>query len=308
MIIEFSGNTGAGKSTLVPILTQLLRDADQVARTTKEAIYHYTARTRVGQVVCSLTPAVLRGPALWRLFSYGISRVNMVRFASKNPQLVRHVVSSQLRRPIPWRHKWLILRLFFRMAGEYHFLTSQAQAEEILVFDEGFVHRAVHMFVSESEQPDPRQIISYLGLLPRSDLVVWVSAAPDTCLARIHARGLQKRLRGLTAKEVERFVEHSAQVVNVAVQYIKQAGWSVVEIANEGDLSVCSAELHQAVSLYLLGPASTLDKPASEADPGCPSEEPADYKTSSYSEKEVPAMTGRRQAVYHQRGLVDRPA
>jgi thymidylate kinase len=306
MIIEFSGNTGAGKSTLVPILTQLLRDADQVARTTQEAIYHYTARTRVGQVVCSLAPGVLRGPALWRLYSYGICRAHMVRFASQNPRLVRHVVKSQLRRPIPWRHKWLILRLFFRMAGEYHFLTSRAQAEETLVFDEGFVHRAVHMFVSESEQPDLGQVISYLELLPRSDLVVWVSAPPDTCLARIHARGLQKRLRGLTANEVDRFVKNSDQVVNVAVQYIKQAGWSVVEIANEGDLSACSAELHQEVGMYLPGPASTLERPAGETDLGSPSEDPADHESTGDTEREILATTSSRQAVHQRRGLVAR--
>lgn len=258
MIVEFLGNTGTGKSTLVPILTQLLRDDDVIAMSVTEAIHYYTARTLLGQGIRILAPTAMRGPILWRLFSYLISKLHVVQFAIQEPRLVRYVIRSQLRRPIPWRHRWLIVRLFFRMASEYHFLSSRAQADEVVVFDEGFVHRAVHMFVSASEQLNADQIIEYLKCLPRSDLVIWVKSPLDTCLARIYARGLQVRLSDLTAEDIARFVANAEQVVNIASQYLRDTGWSVVEITNDGDLGECTTEMHQNVEPYLFRMASAV--------------------------------------------------
>jgi thymidylate kinase len=144
------------------------------------------------------------------------------------------------------------------MASEYHFLSSRAQADEVVVFDEGFVHRAVHMFVSASEQLNAHQIIEYLKWLPRSDVVIWVKSPLDTCLARIHARGLQVRLSDLTTEGIARFVANAEQVVNIASQYLRDTGWSVVEITNDGDLGKCAAEMHHSVEPYLFQMASAV--------------------------------------------------
>lgn len=251
MIVEFVGNSGAGKSTLVPILTQALRDNELLAMSVPEAIRHYTAGVRPARALCALAPPAWRGAILWRFFFHLLSMPHLVQFAMQHPRLVRYVLGQQLRRPIPWRFRWLILRLFFYMASEYHFLSSQARASEIVVFDEGFVHRAVHMFVSEVEQVDPERVLEYLTLLPRSDLVILVQAAPATCLARIRARGLQVRLRNLTEQDIARFMANTAQVISIASQFLQDEGWPLVEVMNDGDLSGGTAELWHEVLPYV---------------------------------------------------------
>lgn len=248
MIVEFLGNTGAGKSTLVPILTRLLQDDDVMAMPVTEAIQHYTAKTLLGRSVEAVAPRALRGPILWRLFRHLISKLSLVQFSVQEPRLLWFVIVSQLRRPIPWRHRWLILRLFFRMVSEYRFLRSQAQTGEVVIFDEGFVHRTVHMFVSESEALRPDRIKDYLKWLPRSDLVIWVKSPLDTCLTRISTRGRQVRLNGLTSEDIARFVANAEQVVNVTARYLKDAGWTVVEIHNGGDLGKSTAEMLRGVA------------------------------------------------------------
>ena len=162
MIVEFLGNSGAGKSTLIPILIQLLRDDGLTAISVTEAIHHYMRQTLLGRALCRLMPKSLQGPILWRVFSYVTRNLYIAKFTIRHPQFVRYVLSSQLGRQIPWRHRWLILLLFFQMAGEYHFLKSHSRPNEIIIFDEGFVHRAVHMFVSVPEQINPDQVIEYL--------------------------------------------------------------------------------------------------------------------------------------------------
>jgi thymidylate kinase len=253
MIVEFLGNTGAGKSTLVPILTGLLRDESMTAMSATEAVYHYTARTLLGQGIHVLAPKALRGPILWRLFAYLISKLHMVRFSAQNPRLVRYVIRLQLRRPIPWRHRWLIVRLFFRMACTYSFLRSRAKANEFVILDEGLVHRVVHMFVSASEPLQADRVVEYLRWLPRSDLVICVKSPREICLARIQARGLQIRLANATEEDVARFVANGEQVVDMASRYLKDAGWSLVEITNDGDLSTCATQMRDELGSHLDG-------------------------------------------------------
>lgn len=252
MIVEFLGNSGSGKSTLIPILIRLLRDEGLMAMSMTEAIHDDMRKTYLGRIIGSLAPQAWQGPILWRVFSHVNSRLCTAKFALQNPRLMRYVIMSQLRRPIPWQHRRLILRLFFQMVGGYHFLKSRVQPNQILIFDEAFVHRVVHMFVSESEPIKPDQVLEYLKLLPRSDLVILVQSPLDVCLARIHARGLQVRLRDLEAPDIERFMMNAEQGVAIASKYLKEANWEIIEVENDGDLDVCTAELRRSLAEYFL--------------------------------------------------------
>jgi thymidylate kinase len=250
MIVEFLGTSGAGKSTFIPILTNILRDDGLTAMSATEAIHSYMRKTCIGRLVCFLMPQALQGPSLWRVFSYFIVKFCTAQFALKNPRLISDVVRSQLYRPIPWRHRQLILRLFFQMTGWRQFLERRRQPTDTLVFDEGFVHRATHMFASESERPNVDQVVAYLKRIPRLDLVIWVQAPLDACLARIYARGLQTRLRGLETSEVVQFLANAEQVVNIAAQYLNNTGSTVIQLENKGDLTASTSELRCKLSEY----------------------------------------------------------
>jgi len=251
MIIEFLGTSGVGKSTLIPVLIEFLRDDGLPAMTAIEAIHFYMRKTCVGRLVCCLMPPALQGPILWRVFSWFILKFSIAKFAMENPRLTSYVVESQLHRPIPRRHRWLILRLFFQMAGWYQFLKYRLQQNEALILDEGFVHRATHMFVSESEPLYAEQIVSYLKWIPRSDLVIWVQAPLDTCLARIHSRGIQARLRNLGTSDVTRLLANAEQVVSIAAQYLSDTGYNIIQVENNSDLTTSTGELRRQLSKRL---------------------------------------------------------
>jgi thymidylate kinase len=251
MIVEFLGTSGAGKSTLVPIVMKLLRDDGLTAMSATEAIHFYMRKTCIGRLVCFLMPQALQGPILWSVFSYLILKFYIAKFAIKNPRLMGYVVRSQLSRPIPWRHRWLVLRLFFRMAGWHQFLKRRLQPTEVLIFDEGFTHRATHMFASELERPNPDQVAAYLKRIPRLDLIIWVQAPLDTCLARICARGLQARLYGLATPQVAQFLTNAEQAVNIAARYLTDIGCQVIQVENKGDLATSTGELRCKLSEHL---------------------------------------------------------
>jgi len=250
MIIEFMGTSGSGKSTLIPGLIRILRDDGLTAMPATEAIQHYMHKTHLGRLICTLMPSSLQEPVLRGVFDFLLSRFYAVRFVASRPRLASYVVKLQLRRHIPWRHKWLILRLFFQMASWYQFLQRQP-SNEVVVFDEGFAHRVTHLFVSEVEQPDGDRILAYLKLLPQSDLVIWVQAPLETCLNRIHARGLQVRLRGRSEQDIAQFMLCAEQVTNFAAHYLAEAGWHMAKVENQRDLAAGIAELRHAVLEYV---------------------------------------------------------
>jgi thymidylate kinase len=250
MIVEFLGSTGVGKSTLAPALVQAFRQEDATALSVTEGIHHYMTQTLLGRAVGVVVPQRLRHPIVWRSFVYVVRPWHVLEFAILRPRLVCHVLASQLRRPIPWHHKWLILRLFLGTTGEYQFLTSHARSDEVLIFDEGFVHRVLHMHVSEIESPDAVHIRQYLDLLPRPDVVVWVRAPLDACISRIVAKGLQSRLQRLSTEQIRRFVANAADVARIASLYLSEKNWTIVEIDNSGDRATAVADLQRKMAMH----------------------------------------------------------
>jgi hypothetical protein len=124
-----------------------------------------------------------------------------------------------------------------------------------LVFDEGFVHRAVQLFASDVEEPDPAQIIAYLDLLPQPDVVIYPSAPRDICEKRVLLRGIWERFSQKTRAQLSRYMANSSTVVHLAVSHLRRKGWTVLEIDNSGDdAEKATLELHRALSSLSLSP------------------------------------------------------
>lgn len=252
MIVESLGTSGSGKSALIPLLTQRLRGAGWQAMTVTEAIHFYMRQTWAGRLVCFLFPAWLQDRILWNVHYYTISYWYALHFAVNHHRLMRYVLRTQLGRPIRWSHRLLILRFYFQLIGLVEFFKRYAQPGQVIFLDEGFVHRAAHLFVSEVETLDPEQVAAYLRLLPPPDLVLWVRAPLDLCLSRIYARGAQVRLARLSACEARQFLSNAERVCQIAAEYGKTAGWTVIEVDNDDSLDACAAQLSQTVTPYLV--------------------------------------------------------
>lgn len=243
MIVELIGAPGAGKTTLTPALCMLLAEQGCRARTVVEAARPYARRTWPGAAVGRLAPPPLRRALLWQLF-YHAGTAYRLRFFARHPRLIRYVLRTQRRRPIPAEERRHASHWFFVLTGQYEFLAAHAAPREGLIFDEGFIHRAVQLHASERETPDPAQIAAYVALLPRPDLLVAVHVPWERCVERVYRRGLWERFRHKGRAQVERYIANAHQVVELAVAQARRAGWPLVEVDNGGDdPALCIAEL-----------------------------------------------------------------
>lgn len=247
VVVEMIGTPGAGKSTAADELRSLLRARGVPALSIVEAARPHAARTAAGRVVVGLAPSRLRGPLLWQVFR-GAGMVSAARLVAGRSPLLRDVVRSERARQLPAASRRHTLYWFFQLAGRRRFLSRRPAPGEVLVVDDGFLHRSVALHAAPGTPPDLEAVHRYVDAIPAPDLVVAVRAAPETCVRRILARGLWRHRAGMTEAELTRYVDHAAAVVATAIERARSLGWPVVDVDNDGDgLEGLRGQLHAAV-------------------------------------------------------------
>jgi deoxyadenosine/deoxycytidine kinase len=169
---------------------------------------------------------------LWQLFCL-LGVTQCVRFARDNPKLARFVFTTQIRRPLPITTRVQVLRWFVQLAGRYRLLTRTSGELDVLVLDDGFLHRAVHLHADHVSEPDLACLAAYIDLVPRPDLVIFTTARADTCERRVRARGVWRHSRHLSRAELSRYMANAERVATQAAHLASERGWQVIEIENE---------------------------------------------------------------------------
>lgn len=248
MIVEFIGTPGAGKTTFMPVVSEHFKNQHFQPYTVVEAARPFAARTVPGKLVGMLPFGKLQRFLLWQIF-YALSYSYRSKFAKQNQTLMQTVLDFQHQRPINKTDKDHVLRWFLHQTGSYEFLKSYAQAGEMLLFDEGFVHRVVQLFASENESPDLDRVANYLDLIPKPDLIIFPNASSEVCEKRVIKRGLWKRFQAKGREETSKYIKNAYKIVKYAVKYIKLQGWTVIEVDNNREnLAVSKIMLKRALS------------------------------------------------------------
>ena len=182
LLVEFIGATGAGKSTLVAALTDALaarglrvREAHDViltrhrlawvsGRHARSALVYFLALLSCARCVCGREGRRLSWLAV-RLIARDAGGVRIGAGLLRN--VVKRVGTDRLLRR----------------------LRPALGACDVVVCDEGLVHAAHNLFVHAGAPPRREEIALFGELVPRPDLLVWVTAPPERSAAVIRRRG-----------------------------------------------------------------------------------------------------------------------
>lgn len=249
LVIEFLGTQGSGKTSLLPTVVAFFKEQGVQARTPTEAARPYAKRTWLGKIVSALSPSALREPLLWQVY-YRMSMLARLEFNRKYRSLARFVLKTQRSRPNAASVKERrILFWFSHLTGIYTFLNRYACENEALVFDDGFVHRTVHLNASPVENPQKENIIEYLSQIPVPDLLIVPRVPLDVCMERVQRRGVWDHFRDKTQAELRDYMANSECIVNIAVNELERNGCAVVEIDNsDADVQKTITELREKLS------------------------------------------------------------
>ncbi len=250
--IEFTGMVGAGKSTVAVALATHLQQHQLNPLTPADASRRCLERSRCGQVIQALVPVAWQKQFLNRWLRHVTLPVYQFLFALAHPQLWWLVYQSQLKRQLPWGHRRLILQRFATVAGHYQFLCSRLKADEVVIFEEGLVHRAINLFAWEEGALKPEVLLAYYRQLPVMGLLIVVEAPDVVCQVRAQNRGLPARLAAQDALVIERFTHHSRHIIQLALA--AAAGQRpVIQLDNSQALAESMALLHESLTRHGIG-------------------------------------------------------
>lgn len=251
MIIEFIGTPGSGKTTLIPVATEIFATHDYTARTIVEASRPVASRTAIGKGINWFVPAFTRDALLWQVF-YRWSYLSQRQFIKENPDLVSQVRISQHTREIDSFEREHSLYWWFQMIGYYRFLQPRLLPQEVLIMDEGFTHRVVQLHASDSEIIDRENLTTYLHLIPRPDILIFVDSPAEICEERVYKRGLWTRFQHKSRNQISQYISNSHLVVNLAIDVLKSFEWRIIKVDNSAETVLhAEQELNQKLSQML---------------------------------------------------------
>lgn len=251
MIVEFIGTPGSGKTTLLPVVSSYLNERGYKANSVLEAARPFAQRTFPGKVAQTILPGQLRRSVLWQIFYYA-SYFRRQKFQHNHPMLLRTVRNHQAGRPITQYDYDHVMKWFVHLTGYYQFFIDLMQAEDVVIYDEGFVHRVVQLFASENEKPDFSLIAIYLDLIPKPDLVVFTNTPVEICEERVFKRGVWERFEKKGPEATSAFITHASEVVNFSASYLRDRHWNLIEVRNgDGEISAAEETLKVNLSQWL---------------------------------------------------------
>jgi hypothetical protein len=199
-VVEFIGVTGVGKSTLIAAVAESLLLQGVRVRTAEDLIL---AR-------CGL--AFVRHPKLRSALVHLLAVPPFLRFlcTRRGRRLSRLAVGSIARSMSGiWTGAGL-LRNFSKRIG-CHLLLEKASRQmrdcELILCDEGVVHAAHNLFVHTATEPNAEAIVLFGQMVPKPELLVWVTAPTSQSAAVILQRG-HSRVHGTSVAALA-FAEHA---------------------------------------------------------------------------------------------------
>ncbi len=252
MIVEFIGTPGSGKTTLVPVVTGYLNEIGFQAYPVLDAARPFAKRTLSGKLIDKILPMFLLNKILWQIY-YFSSYLNRRKFYKKNRALMEEILQFQEQRPISRYDRHHVIHWFIHLTGNYEFFLKYLQPKDVVIFDEGFVHRVVQLFASENEEPDFELMVVYLNLIPKPDLVIFTNTPYEICKERVFSRGIWERFRKKEPEDTSKFIFNASKVVNFSVDYLRKKGWNIIEVQNgHDDISTAEKLLKNELSKIIV--------------------------------------------------------
>ena len=250
--VEFSGIPGSGKSSILPIVARHLRRSGRDVVDRDNLIHRanqFPFNSRCFQQLISAVPRVLRNRCTESLNNYFyLNYEYQIKYMANHLSVLRHVIATIDDRPIPQMHKAMLVRWCFKMAGSYQMARDCLGDDEVLLCDEGYVQKVNSLYISvEEESPEPAEVERYLDQVPCEMVLVHVTAEPETCKRRIAARGLPRRLKGRTDREIADYLHKSREVTDLAMKHMLRRGGQVVVVNNSHE-PFAEGEIEQQLS------------------------------------------------------------
>jgi thymidylate kinase len=205
LLVEFIGATGAGKSTLLAATAALLAERGfRVCQADEAILARYRLNAFTGPRVRAVLVHALALLAFWR---YAFTREG---------RALSRLALRAIRRDAGGA--WIgtgLLRNYMKRVGS-HVLLERLRGPacdcDFVLCDEGIVHAAHNLFVHAGAAPREEEIVLFAAVVPKPDVLIWVTAPAAQSAAVILQRG-HRRVAG--TPQAAAFAEHAQRTFDL---------------------------------------------------------------------------------------------
>ena len=242
--IEFCGLPGSGKSALQePFIAELRRVTGRPVMD-REAMVDCCLRRRDDGLIKN---TLKRFPGfMWKRFlglEYDLPELHL--FVSANPSLMAQIFQSLAHPETSAQARQCIIYAFFRTILE-HCLAVSHLKDEILVADEGFIHRAFTIFGYLRSEVREDELRVFADSIPLSDALIHIEASPEICEQRLALRAAYPLLLSDLTREARiEQLRTGCERLRIAVNQVERRGVRVFRIENNGTLESGIQQIHR---------------------------------------------------------------
>ncbi len=260
--IEFMGLPGSGKSTVRAFLVESLQGRGIRCLSMEEALLSSLKARVDGAAFRCLLRVLPHGLAL--KYAPLIFTRSSLRYDSQNSFLSTHgsamsaILNHEAFLSRAPREREATLSWFLLTAAQHQLIHDCTDKATPVMFDEGFLQRALSLFTSPGKtlSPDRSLISTYLDSVPRPDLVLYLEVDARTCRERILARtrGLPGRLAGKDPGEILSHLEDLQGWIEGIAELAETKGFSIYRMGSPGDsLGLIEQYLQKAWTVQVKG-------------------------------------------------------
>lgn len=249
--VEFIGLPGSGKSVLAQRLIRMLRgqnlraldfDAALVLGLARAARQAGGWKSRGKALLLRTAFRFLGRGALW-------TREQVLAgctFGTDHPALLASLARVLAASGNNRAERDRILQYLFREFAGFQLFAAHRQAREILVWEEGFCHRAASLWGRWPGADLADEIAAYAIALPAPARVFHVTADPFRCIERMRQRGFAPFVNHPDPAEIVRKMERLQAVAERMEAVLARRGVPVIRIPNEGSLAEAETAMQKA--------------------------------------------------------------
>lgn len=205
MQIELTGCTNAGKSTLAADIRRSCREQGIDILLGEEFVlaqYRLNwVKNRLARRLLLNLAGLLASLTSWR----------------RHRQFYLFAIQVLFQLPISSVERFGLLRNILKRTGVCEIIRSRKTGQQVILVDEGPLQAAHNLFVHVSAEAAPGDLVAFAGLVPLSDVVVYLKQPEGLLIDRTMKRG-HKRIPDGSYGKVARFIKRATAVFDELVQ------------------------------------------------------------------------------------------
>ena len=249
--VEFIGLPGSGKTMLANRLVHMLRSETLGAMNFDQALNRVLIRAvRQNKGWKAACKAVLFHTTIQRFWRGVFWPHDQIMagciFGTDHPDLLASLARVLAASGQHLEERDRIFRYLFREYSGFQLFSTHRQEREMLVWDEGFCHRALSLWGRWPGKDLADEIQFYVAAIPPPSYVFHVTTDPLLSIERMQHRGFAPFVNHFDHNEIIRKMERLQTIADLICAALSRLGVPVIQTANSGVPAEADAVLKDA--------------------------------------------------------------